>query len=145
MASIVKSHSAKLMKPASGNFIPHTSEATCNCRNEDHCPMNGNCTKNCIVYQATITSGKQSNVYFRSCSTTFEARFNNLTFSFRYRSKAASTELSKHVWKLKDSNRPYSITWNVVKHATPFCSEAKACGLCFAESYKLCWQIPDRF
>ena len=105
MASIIKSHNAKLMKPASGNPIPHSSEATCNCRNKDHCTLNGNCTKSCIVYQATVTSGKQSNVYYRSCSTTFKARFNNHTSSFRHRSKAASTELSKHVWKLKDSNR----------------------------------------
>ena len=137
MASIIKSHNAKLMKPASGNSIPHTSEATCNCRNKDHCPLNGNCTKSCIVYQATITSGKQSNVYFGSCSTTFKARFNNHTSSFRHRSKAASTELSKHVWKLKDSNRSYNITWNVVKHATPFCSGAKTCGLCLAEKLQI--------
>ena len=57
MASIIKSHNAKLMKPGSDNPIPHTSEATCNCLNQDHCPLNGNCTKSCIVYQATITSG----------------------------------------------------------------------------------------
>ena len=137
MASIIKSHNAKLMKPTSGNPIPHTSEATCNCRNKDHCPLNGNCTKSCIVYQATVTSGKQSNVYFGSCSTTFKARFNNHTSSFRHRSKAASTELSKHVWKLKDSNRHYNITWNVVKHATPFRSGAKACGLCLAEKLQI--------
>ena len=137
MASIIKSHNAKLVKPASGNSIPHTSDVTGNCRNKDHCPQNGNCTKSCIVYQATITSGKQSNVYFGSCSTTFKARFNNHTSSFRHRSKAASTELSKHVWKLKDSNCPYNITWNVVKHATPFRSGAKACGLCLAEKLQI--------
>ena len=55
-ASIIKNHNAKLMKPASGNSIKQTSEATCNCRNKDHCPLNGNCTKSCIVYQATTTS-----------------------------------------------------------------------------------------
>ena len=137
MASIIKSNTAKLVKPASGNSIPHTSEANCNCRNKDHCPLNGNCTKNCIVYQATITSGKQSNVYFRSCSTTFKARFNNHNSLFRHRSKTASTELSKHVWKLKDSNRSYKITWNVVKHATSFLSGAKACGLCLAEKLQI--------
>ena len=135
MASIIKSHNA--MKPASANSIPVTSEATCNCRNNDHYPLNGNCTNSCIVYQATITSGKQSNIYFGSCSTTFKARFINHTSSFRHRSKAASTELSKHVWKLKDSNRPYNITWNVAKHATPFRSRAKACGLCLAEKQQI--------
>ena len=137
MASIIKSHNAKLVKPASGNSIPHTSEATCNCRNKDHCSLNGNCTKSCVVYQATITSGKQSNVYFGSCSTTFKASFNNHTSSFRHQSKAASTELSKHVRKLKDSNPPYNITWNVVKHATPFRSGAKACGLCLADKLQI--------
>ena len=137
MASIIKSHSAKLMKPASGNSIPNTSEVACNCRNKDQCPLNGNCTKSCIVYQTTITSGKQFNVYFGSCSTTFKARLNNHTSSFRHRSKAASTELSKHVWKLKDTNRPYILTWNAVKHATPFRSGAKAFGLCLAEKLQI--------
>ena len=127
MASIIKSHNAKLTKPASGNSVSHTSEATCNCWNKDHCPLNDNCTKSCVVYQATIMLGKQSNMYFRSCSTTFKARFNNHTSSFRHRSKAASTELSKHIWKLKDSNHPYNITWNEVKHTTLFHSGAKAC------------------
>ena len=114
MASIIKSRNAKLMKPVSGNPVPHTSEATC------------------IVYQATVTSGKQSNMYFGSCSTTFKARFNNHTSSFRHQSKAASMELSKHVWKLKDSNRPYNIMW-----ATPFHCGAKACGLCLAEKLQI--------
>ena len=76
-------------------------------------------------------------MYFGSCSTTFKARFNNHISSFRHRSKAASTELSKHVWKLKNSNRPYNITWNVIKHATPFRSGAKACGLCLAEKLQI--------
>ena len=137
MSSIIKSHNAKLMKPASGNSKPHISEATCNCRNKDHCPLNGNFKKRCIVYHATIKSGKQSNVYFGSCSTTFKARSNNHTSLFRHRSKAAGTEISKHVWKLKDSNRPYSITWNVVKHATPFRSGAKVCGLCLAKTLQI--------
>ena len=137
MAFIIKSHHVKVMKPASGNSILHTSEPTCNCRNKDHCPLNGNCTKSCIVYQATITSGKQSNVYFESCSTAFKARFNNHTSSFRHRRKAASMELSKHVWKLKDSNRLYNITWNILKHATPFRSGAKACDLFSAEKLQI--------
>ena len=137
MAFIIKSYNAKLMKSASGNSIPHTREAICNCRNKDHWPLNRNYTKSCIVYQTTITSGKQSNVYFGSCSTTFTARFNNHTSSFRHRSKAASAELPKHVWKLKNSNRSYNITWNVVKHATPFRSGAKACALCLAEKLQI--------
>ena len=66
MASIIKSHNAKLMKPALGNSIPHTSEATCNCRSKDHCLLNGNCTKSRIIYLTTITSGKQSNVQYIS-------------------------------------------------------------------------------
>ena len=120
MASIIKSRNAKLMKPVSSSSIPVTNEATCHCRNKDHCPLNGNCMKSCIVYQATITTGKQSNVYFGFCSRTFKARFNNRTYSFRHQSNVASTELSKHVLKLKDSNCYYDITWNAVKQATPF-------------------------
>ena len=45
--------------------------------------------------------------------------------------------LQLHIWKLKDSNCPYNITWNVVKHATPFRSGAKTCGLCLAEKLQI--------
>ena len=44
---------------------------------------------------------------------------------------------SKHVGSYGTQNRPYNNTWNVVKHATPFRTEAKTCGLCLAEKLQI--------
>ena len=46
MGSIIKSHNTKVLTP------PHECEE-CECR--DECPVNGECMKSNVIYQATIT------------------------------------------------------------------------------------------
>jgi len=94
IASIIKSHSTKLTAPESMNENPAW---TCNCRRGTKCPLNGECLKNCIVYQATFKSENKQATYFGFCATTFKARYNNHTLLFRHQQKSASTDLSKHV------------------------------------------------
>ena len=57
--------------------------------------------------------------------------------SWKRTASYASTELAKHVWKLKNLNCPYNITWNVIKHATTFRFGAKFRGLCLAEKLQI--------
>ena len=38
--------------------------------------------------------------------------FNNISMKY-------STELGKHVWKLKEADVLFSIKWNILKHAAP--------------------------
>ena len=43
----------------------------------------------------------------------FKTRYRNHTASFRHSHLRNSTELSKHIWKLKDSKVNYSLSWRI--------------------------------
>ena len=48
-----------------------------------------------------------------------------------------STRLSRHIWRLKDENKPYSIRWSVVRRAAPYSNISKRCNLCLAEKLEI--------
>ena len=56
-----------------------------------------------VVYKATSTTSSNSFVYYGTSEGEFKTRYNNHTKSFRHRECMNETELSKHVWNLKDN------------------------------------------
>ena len=78
---------------------------TCNCRQPDNCPMAGHCLKSSVVYQATVATNDNRPVqtYVGLTENSFKTRFANHKSSLRDPNKRLSTELSKHIWHLKDS------------------------------------------
>lgn len=107
----------------------------CNCRVKQDCPLNGNCKTKDVIYQAEVKSGSSSETYIGLTSNEFKTRYNNHKSSFKNISKRYATELSKHVWDLKDQGRDYSITWKVICSATSYTNMTKKCNLCIAEKY----------
>ena len=89
-----------------------TSNKECNCRKKDQCPLDGKCLTQNVVYQATVTTQTSSKSYV-GLATNFKDRYRNHTASFRHESKRNETELSKHIWTLQDTNKPFSIKWSV--------------------------------
>ena len=89
------------------------------------------------MYQAEVKSQGSSKAYVGVTSTSFKTRYNNHKNSFNDRSKRYSTELSKHVWDLKDSDKEYSITWSTVCKARPYSNKSKRCNLCLCEKYTI--------
>ena len=87
----------------------------------------------CLVYKATVTTENDSHVYYGQCEGEFKARYNNHTKSFRHRKYENETELSKHVWMLKDSNKSYKVVWCIVARAPPYKSGPGRCALCLTE------------
>ena len=81
----------------------------CNCPRNAACPLDGNCLSKDIVYQATMTSESKTETYVGLTATTFKARLANHKASFNSESKRNSTELSKHIWTLKDANLDFTI------------------------------------
>ena len=51
MAAIISSHNAKVLTPE-----PDSNARSCNCRNRQLCPFNGNCLTEGVVYKATVTT-----------------------------------------------------------------------------------------
>jgi len=55
------------------------------------------------------------------------------TASFRHTKHRNSTELSKYIWTLKDSNIDHSISWRILSRKPPYSSSNKKCNLCLKE------------
>ena len=85
----------------------------CNCRNEKECPLEGECLQNEIVYQATVTTRGvtgTTETYVGLTATDFKTRWRNHQMSFKHEKRRNDTELSKHLWKLKEKKEGYSIS-----------------------------------
>ena len=79
----------------------------CNCRNNNECPLQGNCLATSIVYKAQITSPSDGRTkeYIGMTAKPFKERYGNHKKSFKHESYERETELSKYVWKLKRKER----------------------------------------
>ena len=111
ISSIIASHNKALIRKA------EPAEAPCNCRNKNQCPLDGRCQVSNIVYESKVTSLPEGDekFYLGICSTSFKDRLGTHHSSFNHRKYKTSTELSKYVWDLKDTNKGYNISWRLVK------------------------------
>ena len=87
-----------------------------NCRQLAHCPLDGNCLKSAVIYQAIVATedNRPAETYVGLTENSFETRYSNHKSSFRDPNKRLSTELSKHIWHLKDAKIGFSLTWKVL-------------------------------
>lgn len=115
----------------------------CNCRKETNCPLNGKCLMKSIVYKATVTTKSRKMQYFGSCETDFKTRYRNHTHSFKNIKLKNVTTLSKEVWKLKENNQEFHITWDIVKHAATYRCGGLRCNLCLEEKLAILLSDPN--
>ena len=99
MTNVIKAHNTKILGQTSPT-VATGQDRLCNCRDTANCPLGGRCQVSSIVYKATV-DGNQAMNYFGLCQGTFKKRYSNHLCSFRHERYRSSTELSKHVWKLK--------------------------------------------
>ena len=115
----------------------------CNSRSKPNCPLNGECLTQCLVYKATSTTSSNSFVYYGTSEGEFKSRYNNHTKSFRHRECMNKTELSKHVWNLKDHGLDNNLSWEIHKKASPYQCGSKRYGLCLSEKVSIMCADPD--
>ena len=103
IASIIHSHNKKILSDK-----PDDSTAKCNCRQKDNCPLDGKCLTRNLVYNGNVSVNEQDDGlnYHGVTEYPFKDRLYKHRNSFKYESKANSTELSKHVWELKNQGNP---------------------------------------
>ena len=111
-----------------------TNEKECNCRKKDQCPLDGKCLTQNVVYQATVSTQSSSETYV-GLATNFKEHYRNHTASFRHQSKRNETELSKHIWALKDNNKSFNIKWRIIKQCRPYSNVSNKCSLCLFEKF----------
>ena len=104
---------------------------------ESDCPLQGECQTKALIYQVVVTNKatKEVQTYAGLTENTFKSRYLSHTSYFRNKTKRNATELSKHIWKLKDSNTSYTINWKIIKKSQPYSNKTKRCNLCMSEKF----------
>ena len=138
ISSIIRSHNQKVLSEEPADQIPG-----CNCRVKESCPMEGKCLTKSIIYRANVTNDQNQDTanYIGLTEHSFKDRLYKHRNSFRYRSKINATELSKHVWNLREKNIANAeINWSILEKAPPFRNGSKRCELCTTEKYHIIFQ-----
>ena len=137
---IINNHKKRILN--SSKHINDTTDNTntkdtknCSCRQKITCPLNGNCLQSSLIYQATVTckDNRTTETYIRLAENNFKTRYRNHTASFQHTKQRNSTELSKHIWALKENNIDHFISWRILSSRSPYNSASKRCNLCFKE------------
>ena len=130
MKSVISSHKYVL-----SNFnSPSQQPDTCNCTKKPDCPLEGKCLQSNVTYQASVTTATTTEIYFRLATNLME-RYRNHQSSFWHSNRRNETELSKYIWTLQDSNKPFQIKWKVLKKCKAYCNISKKCNLCLYEMF----------
>ena len=104
-------------------------------RQKNTCPLNGNCLQSSLIYHATVTRKDNGTIetYIGLTGNDFKTRYRNHTASFRHTKHRNSTELSKHIWTLKENNFKHLISWRILSSRSPYNSANKRCNFCLKE------------
>ena len=126
----ISAHNKKLL-----TTLPETPDKMCNCRKPAECPLDGKCLTPNVIYQATVECEGGQETYIGLTENQFKTRYRNHTSSFKNENKRNATELSKHIWDLKDNNKQYKTTWKIIARANPYSNASKICNLCLTEKF----------
>ncbi|GFR75193.1 inositol hexakisphosphate and diphosphoinositol-pentakisphosphate kinase 2 [Elysia marginata] len=107
----------------------------CNCRKKQDCPVEGECLKENVIYQAIVEEKetKTTETYIGLTQNTFKTRYNLHLSTFRLSHKRKSTSLSDHIWRIKDRNNSFKITWNILTQTKRVQAGNDRCDLCTTE------------
>ena len=116
---------------------PRKTTVTAGRKND--CPLKNNCLTSSGVYNANVTTENDTTGKNQIGLTegTFKQRYKQHKLSFRNRNYSNSTELSKHIWTLKDSNTNFTINWSILATAPAYSNKSKRCHLCLTEKLYL--------
>ena len=112
----------------------NTMTKMCNCTGgPKECVLDGKCLSKHVIYKATVTSQKEKQDYIGIAANSFKERYTGHKTSFTHEHKSNCTSLSKYIWKLKNNNTKFDISWKIMKQASPYQKETQKCQLCLTE------------
>ena len=110
---IIKNHNRKITE----SYIEKNAETSCNCKEKNKCPLEGNCLIKSIVYMATVETETNSSSYIGMTGNSFKTRYYNHIKSFKNKRYKNETEFSKYIWKLKGKEIEHTITWKKLRQS----------------------------
>ena len=134
--SIITSHNTRIIRKSQTQV---TGVDNWNCRNKEACPLQNKCTNKDIVYKATISTSNANDTrhYIGMTSSTFKERYRNHIKSFTHKKYSNETELSKHIWHLKQNKTDFTIKWSIIKKSISYTGGSKRCNLCLEEKLNI--------
>ena len=106
---LIAGHNKAILNNAGIAQSRQDKEEKCNSRKNDECPLDEECLVNEVVYQATVKTKDTKETYIRLTANQFKARYRNHQMSFRHEKGRNETELSKHLWKLKEEGKDFIV------------------------------------
>jgi len=135
VGSLITSHNIKVLNE---HRKSNTRPKTCNCNDQNRCPLNGECLAKATVYIGTISipNGEERR-YIGLSEPPFKTRWSDHMTSCNLKKYQNKTKLSQEFWKIKDSglqlDRYENVKFEVLKKSTPYKEGAKKCNLCLWE------------
>ena len=128
--SIITSHNTRIFRRSQSQNI---NTDNCNCRSKHACPLQNKCMSKDIVYKAIVITNNTQDTkhYIGMTSNTFKERYRNHIKSFTHKKYSNETELSKHVWHLKQNKTNFTIQWSIIKKT----GGSKRCNLCLENAF----------
>ena len=127
--NLMKAHN-KILKPKDNEL-----EAKWNCRDKEKCPLPGKVHHKSVICEADVSTTNSRRTYIGLASNTFKTWYTVHKSTCTKREIESSTELSKHIWKLKEEHTPFETSWKIVKQTKPYSPSTKRCNLCLWEKY----------
>ena len=139
MNNVIRKHNSEITKTPA----PSTTKS-CNGRRKTEYSLDGSYLSECLIYQASA-SATTNKYYYDSCENTLKKRYNNHNCSFRDISCEINTELTKHVWEVKEKGINYFIDWDIaIKLQKYVCGSGKF-NLCIFERLFIRRTAPNFF
>jgi len=134
---LIDGHNKAILKNAKTAQPRQDEGKKCNCRKKEEYPLDGECLVSEFVYQARVNTQDMKETYIGLTANQFKARYRNHQMSFTHERRRNETELSKHLWKLKEENKDFTVTWKILAKAKPYTNLTKRCNLCTTEKFFL--------
>ena len=136
MGSYISSHNIRtLMKHRASGEVPQT----CNCRNPERCPLNGECLTRASVYKGNISVRELETLrrYIGVSEPEFKGRWSDHMTSCNLRKYKDKTKFSQEFWSLKDAgydvDRDRDFSFEILQKSVPYRAGGKKCNLCLCE------------
>ena len=112
MKTIINGHNKKVL-----NGRSNQNARSCNCRNPELCPVNGNCQTPEVMYEATVKSDLpryETRSYKGITKRIWKERYKEHRQAFNNPNKRTDSMLSEEVWRIKDAGGTLEVTWRIL-------------------------------
>ena len=129
MTQIINSHNRKVEGPKKEESL------SCNCRQNNDCPMDGKCRTVNTVYKCIASVPTKTDKSYTGLSEDeWKKRYYNHRISFRNQRYQSETRLSSYVWETKRAiDQIPSLKWSIITVLPPYLNITKRCQLCLCK------------